>query len=58
MHRSPLQRNYRLGYRHKKTGIQFINMVTMNSYQPEFFDVPEHDRNDVDDINRRLGLPP
>jgi DNA polymerase V len=58
--RDLLQRIYRPGYRYKKTGIQLINLVSEEEYQPELFDAPrpriDVDRI-VDEINRRLGDP-
>ena len=58
--RDLLQRIYRPGYRYKKTGIQLMNLVSEEEYQPELFDAPRS-RIDVDrivdEINRRLGDP-
>jgi DNA polymerase V len=59
--RGLLQQIYRPGYRYKKTGVQLINLVAENEYQPNLFDQPKSDRIDVDkivdEINRRMGDP-
>jgi len=63
--RTLLQRIYRPGYRYKKTGIQLLNLVSEDDYQPSLFHPPstlsESGRIDVDkivdEINRRLGDP-
>ena len=56
--RELLQRIYRHGYRYKKTGVQLLNLVDEEEYQPGLFDQPKA-RIDVDkivdEINRRLG---
>jgi DNA polymerase V len=55
-----LHRIYRPGYRYKKTGIQLMNLVSEEEYQPELFDAPRPRINVdriVDEINRRLGDP-
>jgi DNA polymerase V len=58
--RALLKRIYRPGYRYKKTGIQLVNLVDEDAYQPGLFDAPKS-RIDVDkivdELNRRLGDP-
>ena len=58
--RGLLQQIYRPGYRYKKTGVQLVNLVSEDEYQPGLFDQPKApidvDRI-VDEINRRLGDP-
>jgi DNA polymerase V len=58
--RELLHRIYRHGYRYKKTGVQLVNLVDEEEYQPGLFDRPKA-RIDVDKIvdaiNRRLGDP-
>jgi DNA polymerase V len=58
--RDLLRQIYRPGYRYKKTGVQLVNLVAEDEYQPELFDRPK-ERIDVDrivdEINRRLGDP-
>ena len=57
--RDLLHRIYRPGYRYKKTGVQLINLVAQEEYQPSLFDQPKTSRIDVDkivdEINRRMG---
>ena len=59
--RALLKRIYRSGYRYKKTGIQLVNLVSEDEYQPGLFDAPKGNRIDVDkivdELNRRLGDP-
>ena len=60
--RGLLQRIYRPGYRYKKTGIQLVNLVSEDEYQPDLFDFNQPKaRIDVDkivdELNRRLGDP-
>jgi DNA polymerase V len=60
--RALLKRIYRPGYRYKKTGIQLVNLVDEDAYQPSLFDFNQPKaRIDVDkivdEINRRLGDP-
>jgi len=58
--RDLLRQIYRPGYRYKKTGVQLVNLVTEDEYQPELFDRPSstiHVDKIVDEINRRLGDP-
>ena len=58
--RGLLRQIYRHGYRYKKTGVQLVNLVPEDEYQPSLFDQPKA-RIDVDkivdEINRRLGDP-
>lgn len=58
--RALLKRIYRPGYLYKKTGIQLVNLVDEDAYQPGLFDAPKN-RIDVDkivdELNRRLGDP-
>jgi DNA polymerase V len=58
--RALLKRIYRPGYLYKKTGIQLVNLVGEDAYQPGLFDTPKS-RIDVDkivdELNRRLGDP-
>lgn len=57
--RALLKRIYRPGYRYKKTGIQLVNLVDEDAYQPSLFDAPKRNRIDVDkivdELNRRMG---
>ena len=57
--RALLHRIYRPGYKYKKTGVQLMNLVAQEEYQPSLFDKPEGGKIDVDkivdEINRRLG---
>jgi DNA polymerase V len=61
--RNLLQQIYRPGYRYKKTGVQLVNLVSEDEYQPSLFDfdLPKSGRIDVDrivdEINRRLSDP-
>jgi len=61
--RGLLRQIYRPGYRYKKTGVQLVNLVSEDEYQPSLFDfdLPKSGRIDVDrivdEINRRLGDP-
>jgi DNA polymerase V len=60
--RGLLQQIYRPGYRYKKTGVQLVNLVSEDEYQPGLFDFNQPKaRIDVDrivdEINRRLGDP-
>ena len=58
--RDLLRQIYRPGYRYKKTGVQLVNLVTEDEYQPELFDRPSstiHVDKIVDEINRRLCDP-
>ena len=61
--RGLLRQIYRTGYRYKKTGVQLVNLVSEDEYQPSLFDfdLPKSGRIDVDrivdEINRRLGDP-
>ena len=59
--RDLLRQIYRPGYRYKKTGVQLVNLVAEDEYQPSLFDQPKAGRIDVDkivdEINRRLGDP-
>jgi DNA polymerase V len=58
--RGLLQQIYRPGYRYKKTGVQLVNLVDEDAYQPSLFDFNQPKaRIDVDkivdELNRRLG---
>jgi len=59
--RGLLRQIYRPGYRYKKTGVQLVNLVAEDEYQPSLFDQPKAGSIDVDkivdEINRRLGDP-
>lgn len=58
--RDLLHQIYRHGFRYKKTGVQLLNLVAEDEYQPELFDRPKARINVdriVDEINRRLGDP-
>ena len=59
--RGLLRQIWRPGYRYKKTGVQLVNLVAEDEYQPSLFDQPKAGRIDVDkivdEINRRLGDP-
>jgi DNA polymerase V len=59
--RGLLRQIYRPGYRYKKTGVQLVNLVAEDEYQPSLFDQPKAGRIDVDkivdEINRRMGDP-
>jgi DNA polymerase V len=59
--RDLLRQIYRPGYRYKKTGVQLVNLVAEDEYQPSLFDQPKAGRLDVDkivdEINLRLGDP-
>jgi len=58
--RALLRQIYRPGYRYKKTGVQLLNLVSEDEYQPGLFDLDQSKaRIDidkiVDEINRRMG---
>ncbi len=60
--RALLKRIYRPGYRYKKTGVQLVNLVDEDAYQPSLFDFDQPKaRIDVDkivdELNHRLGDP-